>query len=247
MSKQNESGHAINVAHFENLLSICTTFGDAYNPNVDRLQLNGLTLMLARANEQMKETLTAKNVFDDDIILRLNIFSDLGVLATKVVNALAISGADKKKVEDAKGVQRKLQGKRAEKIPPFLAPVATAGIAMELPKTISVSQLSFDSKISHLSKLIELLSTCTAYNPNEPELKVIGLRKRLEKMKEINSRLIKNHNIWSNAVSKRNEVLYNKDSGLKAVAMDVKKYVKSAFGATSDAYRKVAGIEFKGR
>ena len=52
---------------------------------------------------------------------------------------------------------------------------------------------------------------------------------------------------YSNARITRDNLLYSKDSGLVDVAMDVKNYVKSIFGATSPEYANVSDIEFTNR
>jgi hypothetical protein len=45
----------------------------------------------------------------------------------------------------------------------------------------------------------------------------------------------------------RNSILYASVSGLVDVALDVKKYVKSVYGASSPQYKQVSKIEFKNR
>ena len=49
----------------------------------------------------------------------------------------------------------------------------------------------------------------------------------------------------SNARIARNNTLYNTDDSIFEVAADVKKYIKSIFGATSPELAQVKGIEFK--
>ncbi len=49
----------------------------------------------------------------------------------------------------------------------------------------------------------------------------------------------------SNARVSRNEILYKENTGLCDVAMDVKTYIKSVFGATSPQYKQISKLEFK--
>jgi hypothetical protein len=42
----------------------------------------------------------------------------------------------------------------------------------------------------------------------------------------------------------RNTLLYTKNTGLVDVALGVKLYVKSAFGATSPEYKSISDIQF---
>ena len=48
----------------------------------------------------------------------------------------------------------------------------------------------------------------------------------------------------SNARINRNKVLYFKSTGLYDIAQEVKKYVKSVFGASSPQYKQVSKIKF---
>ena len=49
----------------------------------------------------------------------------------------------------------------------------------------------------------------------------------------------------SNSRIARNNTLYGTDTGLVEVATEVKKYIKSLFGASSPEFAQVKGIEFK--
>ena len=112
-------------------------------------------------------------------------------------------------------------------------------------KEISSSQLSFDSRIDNFDKLISLLSTIPAYNPNEEELKITSLTAYLEDLKAKNAAVIEVATALSNARIARNEMLYKENSGLIDTALDVKSYVKSVFGAGTPQFRQVSGLEFK--
>ena len=49
----------------------------------------------------------------------------------------------------------------------------------------------------------------------------------------------------SNSRITRNNTLYNNETSLVQTATEVKKYIKSIFGATSQEYAQVKGIQFK--
>jgi len=115
---------------------------------------------------------------------------------------------------------------------------------VEIPKNVSVSQLSFDSFVEHYSKLIDLLSTVPAYNPNENELKVTGLNTLLTGMKSANTAAITATTNYINARINRNNLLYAKGTGIADVAMECKAYVKSVYGFSSPQYKSVSAIKF---
>src|SRR5690606_36918357 len=103
----------------------------------------------------------------------------------------------------------------------------------------SSSQQSYDSLIEHFSKLITLLSTEPTYVPNENELKIATLNTLLTTLKNTNTAVINAYTTVSNARIARNQSLYNPVNGLCETAKEVKKYVKSLFGATSPQYKQV--------
>ena len=49
----------------------------------------------------------------------------------------------------------------------------------------------------------------------------------------------------ANARTARNQVLYNDENGIIALANLVKKYVKSVFGADSPQYKQLTALKFK--
>ncbi len=244
MPSTSETGHAKNVANFEDLISFCTAYGAAYNPSKDSLTIIKLKELETASKQTLQQVKTNKTSFDIATNARQTAFKDLKPLATKIVNALAVSGASTLSLADAKTVNRKIQGAKAN----ASAKIANAPTDPNAPsvsdKTISTSQQSYDSIIDHFTKIIETVSQETNYKPNETELKTATLQTKLISLKTANTALINGYTNWSNARISRNITLYNPLTGLVQTALDVKKYVKSVFGATSPQFKQVSGLEF---
>ena len=170
-------------------------------------------------------------------------------LSTRIVNALDATDATDKLVKDAKTINNKIQGKRAgDKTKPSPTPVPPVPpIPTPTPeaKSISVSQLSYDSLIAHFDALIQLVSSEPTYTPNETDLQVSTLQTLLGNLRATNTAVVNAYTNYSNAQITRNSILYTPVSGLVDIAGDVKKYVKSVFGATSPQYKQVSGLQFK--
>jgi hypothetical protein len=92
--------------------------------------------------------------------------------------------------------------------------------------------------------MIESVSQDANYKPNETELQVATLQTKLDGLKTANTDLINGFTNWSNARINRNTTLYNPLTGLVQTALEVKKYVKSVFGASSPQFKQVSGLEF---
>lgn len=244
MPSKSETGHAKNVANFEDLISFCTGYGATYNPSKAALTIAELQALQTQANSSLQQTKTTKTSFDNATNSRQLAFKDLKPLATKVVNALAVSGATDLAVTDAKTINRKIQGAKANGDTKKTDTPADPNAPAPTDKTISTSQQSYDSLIDHFAKLIESVSQDANYNPNETELKTATLQLKLDSLKTSNTDLVNTYTNWSNARINRNTTLYNPLTGLVQTALEVKKYVKSVFGATSPQFKQVSGLEF---
>ena len=105
--------------------------------------------------------------------------------------------------------------------------------------------MSYDSRLDNFFKLIQLLASVPEYNPNEKELKIEHLNTILDDLKAKNAAVVESTIPVSNARISRNEILYKENTGLCDVAMDVKTYIKSVFGASSPQYKQIRKSEFK--
>lgn len=244
MASTSETGHAKNVANFEDLISFCTGYGNAYNPSKAAIQLPALNTLYSNAQNALTGLTSNKTIFDNATNARQTAFEPLKKLATRIVNALDATEATDTLVKDAKTINTKLQGKRSHsKLTKADAGKITE--ATDEPKTISVSQQSFDSLIENFAKLIELVSSEPTYTPNETELQVSTLTTTLGNLKTTNTAVVNDYTNYSNSRITRDSILYATNSGLVDTALEVKKYVKSVFGATSPQYKQISGLEFK--
>lgn len=244
MPSTSETGHAKNVANFEDLISFCNGYGTTYNPSKAALAIAELTNLQTQAKDSLQQTKTTKTSFDNATNARQLAFKDLKPLATKVVNALAVSGTTDLAVADAKTINRKIQGAKANGDKKAPAAPADPNAPAPTDKTISTSQQSYDSLIDHFTKLIEAVSQDANYKPNEKELQTATLQTKLNGLKTSNTDLVNAFTNWSNARINRNTVLYNPLTGLVQTALEVKKYVKSIFGANSPQFKQVSKLEF---
>jgi hypothetical protein len=174
-------------------------------------------------------------------------FDGLKKLSTRLINSLEVSGAASQTIKDAKTVNAKVQGSKLTKADAGITPVDPNALVVETDKSISASQQSYTSLIEHFSKMITILSTEPTYVPNENPLKIATLNTQLTNLKNTNTAVINAYTTVSNSRISRDQSLYNSTNGLCETAKEVKMYVKSVFGATSQQYKQVSGIEFKSR
>lgn len=235
MNSTSETGHTINVANFESLISFCESNDADYNPSKKSLKIPSLSIMFKQAREKLIAVTNTKNIYDLVINDRQIAFTDLKPTATRIINALDASNAPKQTLNDAKTINRKIQGKRAK----------AKSSQEDEKRTISVSQQSFNSILDNFAKLVDLTHSESGYEPNEEDLKVDTCQTYIQQLQIINSKVINAYIVYSNAIIDRNNFLYAADTGLVYIASDVKKYIKSVFGATSPQYRQVSKLKFR--
>jgi len=88
------------------------------------------------------------------------------------------------------------------------------------------------------------LSIIPEYKPNETDLTIVALNARLASQKTSNAAYHTADAALDATRITRNALLYADGTGLVDIALAVKVYVKSAFGATSPQYKQISDIVF---
>jgi len=239
-----ETGHAKNVANFQHLISFCVGYNAEYNPSNEALTIASLQTQLAAAQAAMENCSTTETAYNNAVHEKQDAFADLKSLSTKVVNAFAVSGVHASVIENAKSINKKLQGQRIGTIEKN----GNRQTDTETPpahKHISVSHQSYDNLLENFHSLIELISSHIEYKPNETRLKVASLQTYLTGLKTANDNAVEANTTWSNSRIHRDKIMYGETTGLLDTALNVKNYIKSIFGANSPEYAQVKGIQFK--
>ncbi len=90
-----ETGHAKNVALFQDLISFCTGYGASYNPNKSSIQLSSLNTLHSGAKDSLEVLKTAHTPWINAVSARELAFEPLSRLITRVINALDASDVPK--------------------------------------------------------------------------------------------------------------------------------------------------------
>ncbi len=89
-----------------------------------------------------------------------------------------------------------------------------------------------------------LVASEPSYTPNEVDLQVATLNTLAASLALANTNVIDATTNLSNARITRDTTLYAPNTGLYDIQLEVKKYVKSVFGASSQQYKQVSKIKF---
>jgi hypothetical protein len=239
MASTSETGHAKNVANFQNLIAFVTGYGAIYNPSKNALKLPQLMALKIDADTKLADVVVKNTAYNNKVNERQTAFSSLKTLSTRLVNAFQTTNAIDQIIKDAKGFNRKMQGQRASVATTPTDPNATA------PKTISSSQQSYTQQIQHLAGLIAVLQSEPSYMPNEIDLQIPMLLAKQNVLTIKNDEVATSYANISNSRIARNTTLYSTEGSIFEVASEVKKYIKSIYGASSPEFAQVKGLEFK--
>ena len=238
-----ETGHAKNVANFEQLTSFIAGFGTAYNPSKASIKLAAMQTLLTNAKNVVGVVNSSLSANKNAVSARETAFKPLSKLATRIMNAVIATDTTPEVNENVKALVRKIQGKRAtaKKTDEELQALAKEG---KETRNVSSSQMSYDSRLDSFDKLIKHLTSIPLYAPNEADLKVATLTTMLNDLKAKNTAVVATLVSLSNARIARNDLMYKANTGMLDIALDSKAYIKSAFGGTSPQYKQVSKLKF---
>ena len=243
MARNSETGHAINVANFEILIAEATSYGTTFNPSKPALKRAAL-ITCATASKNAMNTVSSTSIA---LSLARNAreaaFKPLGPLVTKANSALNATDTTAQVDATAKTLVRKLQGRRATKKYTEEEKKVAADAGIELTNNSS-SQMGIDNRIENFSTFIKLLSSVPLYAPNEADLKITALTAVLNDLKAKNTAVVNAVVADENARIARHVVMYKDNTGLYDIALDVKTYIKSVFGASSPRYKMISKLKF---
>lgn len=237
-----ETGHTKNVSTFLELVVYVTGWGASYAPTKAAISVANLTALHPTCEAAVKAADDQEKIFNDLVDKRMIAFDPLQGLSTRVTNAFSVIDLAEETVAGAKEINRKIQGKRAT--PKKDDKPATEGEAPKGGKSISASQMSYDNNVKHFSDLVAWISLQSTYNPNETDLKVAALNTYKTKIDTANKAVINGQVPYDNKLDARDALLYAPKTGMVDIALEVKKYAKSAFGATSAKYKQISGLKF---
>ena len=238
MASTSEVGHAKNVANFQDLIEFVIGYGETYNPSKNSLKLPQLIALRETAQTKLNDVIAKNTIYNNKVNERMVAFGNLKSFSTRLVNALQTTDATNETINNAKTFNRKMQGKKASTTQTPTDPNAPA------PATISTSQQSYDQLIQHLTGLKSVLETEPSYTPNEIELQIATIDSKIADLSAKNTAVATAYTNISNSRISRNETLYTSENGIYETASEVKKYIKSVFGASSPQYNQVSGIKF---
>ena len=236
MYSQIEKGHAKNVANLQKLIEQVTVYAN-YNPPVENLSVANLQMLYNSALSKVNELEEKRNANKSAIHARQDSFEKLKPTCTRIINLLEILGLPQGTIDQAKSLNKLIQGGSKKS-------TTVVDEGSEQTKSISTSRQSYTRQSDNFGILLQLLSSIANYNPNEDDLKLVSLNTYKESLMNATQAVVQTEAALNKMFIERDQVLYDDETGLISIAQNVKKYVKSAYGATSPEYITVSKIAF---
>lgn len=231
-----ETGHAKNVANLQKLTEQVKVYS-RYNPPVENLKITNLQALHTSASEKLNEVEDKRNANKNAITARQSAFENLKPTCTKIINFLAILGIPQGTLDRAKSTNRLIQGTQKKTNTP---PDAST----QNPKSASTSRQSYTQQAENFGILLQILSTIPTYSPNEEDLKLENLNTYKDSLLNATKAVDQTEAELNKKIIERNQTLYAEGTGLYTIALNVKKYVKSVYGASSSEYATISSIKF---
>jgi hypothetical protein len=233
----NEAGHAVNVANFKELIVFVENLGNEYNPPISELSVEAMkkqAIQLDEAMQVLKDVQASHKKSTND---RRVVYDSLNYLATRIMATLSFLNIDSKTIQDARAIVNKVKGTATKK---KALPTAEG----ETPaKTISTSQMSFEQRKENFERLIALLQAESRYVTNEDELKIASLQTVAKTLGESTNRALEAEQQVDKARQKRDELLYQEQSGAIPIGLRAKAYIKSKYNTKSVEYKRIQAIK----
>ncbi len=208
-----------------------------YNPPVDNIKVANLQTLYTTASTKLNEVEDKRNTNKNAITLRQSAFENLKSTATKIINHLGILGLPQGTIDQAKSLNRLIQGGQKKATTP-------PEEGKEETRTVSTSRQSYTQMADNFGILLQLLGTIPTYNPNEDDLKLTNLNTYKDSLVSSTQSVDQTEAELNNKLIERDQLLYADGTGIYSIAQNVKKYVKSIYGATSTEYANVSAIKF---
>jgi len=239
-----QTSNSSNLTNAGELIGRVSSFGPKYNPVPIAFTIPRLNELKASADSLEALAQTAENIWRNSTTARVLVFNDADGKVTRAFNSFSISGAPKQSIQQATSKVHAYRSIRISDKPTADEKAAAKAEGKEL-KTNVQHNATFDKKVENIGDFIDFLDNSGFYGPNEADISIPGLKALHEEMKNNNKICTQATIERDKARMLRDTVMYSDGTGLVDIAQGVKRYVKSAFGATSVQYKSISSLKFR--
>jgi hypothetical protein len=236
-----ESGHAKNVANFEQVIIILTALGTVYNPGQALILLAALQTKLTEA----KAALAAVDTAEAEKRLSVNdIQAEEAELDRFMVNIKRTVEVELNNPAFTAEIQSIINRSRPKSRDTGL--IDDPSTPEDESRTAhSLSQSSRDNQIAGLADIIALLRLRTDFKPNDAEYTLAAIEARFDTLSAKNNAAKASNANLGNTLDARDAVLYDDETGIIKLVKLIKTQLALKPGRESAAYQQINALEFR--
>ena len=237
-----ETGHAKNVANFENATIIVAGLGAGYSPNQPLIQLAALQTKLAAAKAVLDQVNTSeadKKIKTDEVQAE---FEGLDKYAVNIKRTAEVELNDPDFTANLQSiVNRFTSSSRKTGVPddPLTPDID------ESRTKLSTAQRSRDNQVAHLADMLALLQTRADYNPDDMQYKIETIEAKIASLTAKNNAAKTAEAVFGNELDARDAVLYDEETGITKLVKLIKIQLALKPGKESAAYQQINALEFR--
>lgn len=239
MGSTSEVGHGKNVVKYGEAIDIVKGMDDLFNPANESITMSKLLDTNNRLQAHYKKFKEIGPEFKIAIFERAALYAPMNKMATRLLNAFLAFNLGKEFDDEMISLNKKVRGQRIGKIKKDKP-------EEEETKTISVAQVSFDSKADTFDKMVKYAEAVSKFKPNETDVQPATLNAYYNEIMKANGKVSGLSVKLFLGRKERDEILYNGVDNAIEQMRTLKKYLKS-FEAGLPFYKKLVKLRFKDR
>jgi len=243
-----ENSHSTNLTNLNKLITIIISFGLKYAPKMFSITIAELQKLPEIVKAALINYDQTEVAYHKAIAIRSASYQAINLLITKAICSLRASETSNEVKENAKALVRKFRGSSLNRKTKAAQPTtqttpATAVVVTSTPE-LNV-QRGFDDQLKNINQFILLLKSITEYNPAEADITTASLTAMYNDLMTKNDAVIAATVAFNTAKIQQYNICDKPNTGMVDIALAVKDYIKSVYGASSKEYREVSSLMFK--
>ena len=252
MAKVN-TGHAVNVENFNQVVINLKNMGSAWNPVDESLSIKSLEAHHADCLAVLKGVNDADAMDKKKTAERAAAYASLNTLVTRTIAAMksckmAASDIDnaitKKDLIDGSNIAKMAMKRKKAHLKREITGNTEGAVLDTATKTHSVSQMAYDTRLSNFEKLIAQLETAGNYRTNHADLTLEALKTFAEKLRQANDDTNHAFDLLTNKRKERNNVLYFNEDATTTRSDLIKDELLSLEGSSGVHVKKIKEYKF---
>jgi chromosome segregation ATPase len=242
MTSNNVSGHAANIAAFDELITSLESNNAYYKPSGDQLSITELKDRLNAAKSCLTKVSDVSMEYKTMQQKRNGLFEDARSRIDRLMPAYLACDPSDDQIMVMKNLAKRYKGIRISK-----KPVSSSGEngTNDNPRIRSHAQTGFIDRIEHIRQMIDFLEKQNNYHTNIDLLQLNKLSAFLLELETVHHETSEKEMQLAKAREERNRLLYQQEDCIYDLFQQIKNNLKAALGKKDPFFSRIAKLKFK--